>query len=142
MLYAPSGLYRLLALGPEVNYVVDCLPSMVLSGVGVGCVFPQLSSVVAQVLPENRRGVGGAALQSGSQFGGTFGVALTVAFLTTPAGLAAALSPYDRVWWVILAGGIATTALVMPLHTVTAGPPTTLAPVLGTSHGGPRAGRR
>lgn len=120
LLYAGSGIYRLFALGAEANYLLDYFPSMVLSGVGVGCVLPQLSSVVAQALPENRSGVGGAILQAGRQFGGTFGVALTIAFLAVPAGAAAALAAYNRVWWVIVIGGVATTALVLPLRTARA----------------------
>ena len=54
VLYASSGAYRLVMLGPESDYLRDYLPSMVLSGIGVGFVFPQLSSVVAQALPPNR----------------------------------------------------------------------------------------
>lgn len=117
VLYACSGAYRLVMLGPESEYLVDYLPSMMLSGVGVGFVFPQLSSVVAQALPPNRRGVGGAALQAGRQFGGTFGVALTVALLATAATAGSAIGGFDRIWWVIVVGGLATSALVMPLLT-------------------------
>lgn len=122
VLYASSGLYRLLMLGPEVDYLLDYFPSMVLSGLGVACVFPQLSSVVAQALPKNRTGVGGAALQAVRQFGGTFGVALTIAFLGTTSGLAAALVSYDRIWWLIIAGGLGTSALALPLRTTIAQP--------------------
>ena len=85
VLYASSGLYRLVMLGPDADYLVDYFPSMVLSGVGVAFVFPQLSSVVAQALPAGRAGVGGAVAQAVRQFGGTFGVALTIAFLGTAA---------------------------------------------------------
>ena len=114
VLYAVAGAHRLLALGTEANYVWDYLPSMLLSGVGVACVFPQLSSVVAQALPLNRRGVGGAVLQAGRQFGGTFGVAITVAMLASgPGGTAS----FDRVWWVIVVAGLATAALSIPLRT-------------------------
>ena len=116
LLYASSGLYRLVMLGPEVAYLRDYLPSMVLSGLGVGCVFPQLSSVVAQALPANRRGVGGASLQAIRQFGGTFGVALTIALLATSSG-AAALVGYDRIWWLIAIGGAVTSALALPMRT-------------------------
>jgi EmrB/QacA subfamily drug resistance transporter len=112
-LYACSGAYRLLMLGPESAYFVDYFPSMVLSGIGVGLVFPQLSSVVAQALPANRRGVGGAALQAGRQFGGTFGVALTVAFLS----VGAAMSSFEHIWWLIVVGGLATSALALPMRT-------------------------
>ena len=110
VLFAASGVYRLLVLGPEVDYLRDYFPSMVLSGVGVGCVFPQLSSIAAQALPANRRGVGGAALQAGRQFGGTFGVALTIALLAASSGFA----DYDQIWWLIVIGGLTTSALVLP----------------------------
>lgn len=115
--YALGGAYRLVMLGGQPNYVVDYLPSMLLTGVGVACCLPQLSSVVAQSLPPNRIGIGGAALQAVRQFGGTFGVALTIAFLGAPAGLDEALAAFDRVWWVIVAGGLATSLLVLPMRT-------------------------
>jgi EmrB/QacA subfamily drug resistance transporter len=111
-LYASSGAYRLLMLGPDAHYLSDYFPSMVLSGIGVGFVFPQLSSVVAQALPPNRRGVGGAALQAARQFGGTFGVALTIALLAS-----ATMAGFDRIWWLIIIGGLTTSALVLPLRT-------------------------
>ncbi len=91
---------------------------MLLSGLGVGLVFPQLSSVVAQALPQNRSGVGSAALQAVRQFGGTFGVALTIAFL----GTSSALLGYDRIWWLIVIGGVVTSALVLPMRTAVAAP--------------------
>ena len=103
-------------LGPEADYLRDYFPSMVLSGLGVACVFPQLSSVVAQALPPGRAGVGGAVAQAIRQFGGTFGVALTIAFLGT-AG--AELDVFDGIWWLIVVGGLATSALVVPMRTST-----------------------
>jgi MFS family permease len=122
VLYAASGAYRLLMLGPEVDYLRDYFPSMVLSGLGVACVFPQLSSVVAQALPKNRTGVGGAALQAVRQFGGTFGVALTLAMLGASSGLAAAIGSYDRIWALIIAGGLITSALALPMRTTVVAP--------------------
>jgi EmrB/QacA subfamily drug resistance transporter len=114
--YALGGAYRLAMLGPEQNYVVDYLPSMVLTGVGVACCFPQLSSVVAQSLPANRIGIGGASLQAIRQFGGTFGVALTIAFLGARS-IGDPLGAFDRVWWLIVVGGVATSLLAVPMHT-------------------------
>ena len=122
VLYALGGLFRTVMLGAEVDYVRDYLPSMLLSGLGVAFVFPQLSSVVAQALPQNRMGTGGAALQAVRQFGGTFGVALAIAFLGTPAGLADALAGFDRIWWLIVAGGLTTSVLAVPLRTSVAAP--------------------
>lgn len=132
VLYAGSGLYRLTMLGPDVNYALDYFPSMLLSGLGVALVFPQLSSVVAQALPKNRTGVGGAALQAVRQFGGTFGVALTVAFLSTSSGLVAGISAYDRIWWLIIAGGVSTSVLALPLRTKNPAPTDVVSSALAT----------
>jgi EmrB/QacA subfamily drug resistance transporter len=115
VLYACSGAYRLVMLGPDSDYLRDYFPSMVISGIGVGFVFPQLSSVVAQALPPNRRGVGGAALQAGRQLGGTFGVALTIALLGAATSASSALSAFDGIWWLIVIGGLATSAFALPL---------------------------
>ncbi|MFV0525097.1 MAG: DHA2 family efflux MFS transporter permease subunit [Acidimicrobiales bacterium] len=116
LFFASSGLFRLVFLTTESHYLRDYFPSMVLSGIGVAFVFPQLSSVVAQALPANRRGVGGASLQAARQFGGTFGVALTIALVTGQGG-ADPLAVFDRVWWLIVVAGVATSLLVAPMHT-------------------------
>jgi hypothetical protein len=72
---------------------------------------------VAQALPQNRRGVGGASLQAIRQFGGTFGVALTIAFLGTSTDFDSSLAGYDRIWWLIVVGGLTTSLLVLPMRT-------------------------
>jgi EmrB/QacA subfamily drug resistance transporter len=117
-LFASCGAFRLTMLGADADYLRAYLPSMVLSGIGVGFVFPQLSSIVAQSLPQNRRGVGGAALQAGRQLGGTFGVALTIALVGASTGGADLVSSYDDIWWLIVIGGLVTSALVLPTRTV------------------------
>ena len=120
-LFASCGLFRLTMLsGGDPDYLRDYFPSMVLSGLGVGLVFPQLSSIVAQALPLNRRGVGGAALQAGRQLGGTFGVALTIALVGASTGGADLVASYDDIWWVIVVGGLATSLLVLPTSTAVA----------------------
>ena len=53
-------------------------------------------------------------LQAVRQFGGTFGVALTIAFLATSG---AVVDAYDRIWWIVVAGGLGTSALVLPMRT-------------------------
>ena len=117
LLYAIGGLWRLVMLGPESNYVVEYMPSMLFTGFGVALCLPQLGSVVGQALPPNRSGVGSAVNQAFRQFGGTFGVALTIGFLAQPTGIADALAAFDRVWWIIILGGLAVTALSLPLET-------------------------
>ena len=84
---------------------------------GVALCLPQLSSVVAQSLPPNRLGVGGGSNQAIRQFGGTLGVALTIAFIAAPESLRDALSNFDLVWWLLIIGGLLTTLLSIPLVT-------------------------
>lgn len=121
-LFAGSGLLRLTMLGQGVDYARDFFPSMALSGLGVALVFPQLSSVVAQALPPGRAGVGSAVAQAVRQFGGTFGVALTIAFL---GAAGAGIDGFDSIWWLVAGGGLATSALVLPMRP-------SVAPVHGT----------
>jgi EmrB/QacA subfamily drug resistance transporter len=121
LVFAAGGVVRLTQLGADPAYVADYLPSMLLSGVGVALCLPQLSSVIGQALPQNRLGVGGAANQAVRQFGGTFGVALAVAFVGQPAGLADALTRFDRVWWLLVVGALATSIASLPLRTRAAG---------------------
>ena len=115
LLYAAGGAYRLALLDADPDYLVDYLPSMLLTGAGVACVFPQLSSVVAQALPAGRIGIGGASLQAGRQLGGTFGVALAIAFVAGATGVDEALAAFDRIWWAIVVGGVSTFVLCAAL---------------------------
>lgn len=117
LLYAFGGLWRVVMLGPSANYWIDYLPSMILTGMGVAFCIPQLSSVVAQALPPNRIGVGGAAMQAVRQLGGSFGVAFTIALLAGATGIDGALAAFGRVWWTIVIGGMLVTILAIPLHT-------------------------
>ncbi|MFN3258248.1 MAG: DHA2 family efflux MFS transporter permease subunit [Ilumatobacter sp.] len=114
-LFAVGGLWRLVFLSVEPAYVIDYLPSMFFTGVGVALCLPQLSSVVAQALPPNRLGVGGGVNQAIRQFGGTLGVALTIAFVGRPTSLAEANDHFGLVWWLLVAGGVATSLLAAPL---------------------------
>ena len=125
LVYALGGAWRLVMLEPSPNYVVDYLPSMLFTGLGVSLCFPQLSSVIAQALPPTRMGVGGGANQAIRQLGGTLGVALAIALISRPA--ISVIDAYDAVWWLIVAGGLVTSALSLPLHTGRRLPPVTVA---------------
>jgi EmrB/QacA subfamily drug resistance transporter len=117
VIFAIGGLWRLVFLTGTADYVTDYLPSMLFTGLGVSLCLPQLSSVVAQALPPNRLGVGGGSNQAIRQFGGTLGVALTIAFLAAPESLSDALSNFDLVWWLLIVGGLLTSLLSIPLVT-------------------------
>lgn len=115
--YAIGAVLRLVMLDGEVAYVRDYLPSMILTGFGVALCLPQLSSVVGQALPPDRLGVGGAVNQALRQFAGTAGVALTIGLTATAVDLDSAVAAFDRVWWVLLTGGVLTTVCAVPLRT-------------------------
>lgn len=116
-LFAAGGAWRLAVLDETPSYLGAWLPPLLLTGVGVALCLPQLSSVVGQALPPDRLGVGGAVNQAVRQFGGTVGVALTIALTAGATGGADALARFDRVWWVLVLGGLATSALSAPLRT-------------------------
>ena len=115
--FAIDGLWRLVFLDGTPSYVTAYLPLMLFTGIGVAMCLPQLSSVVAQSLPPNRLRVGGGSNQAIRQFGGTLGVAQTIAFIASPTSLAEALSHFDLVWWLLIVGGLLTSVLSMPLMT-------------------------
>ncbi len=114
---AASGLYRVLFLTAEVDYLVDFAVPLAMSAVAIGLVFPQATSVAVQALPPNRVGVGGATTQAIRQFGGSLGVALTITLLGTAVGVDALVAGFDRIWWLVVAGGVATTLFGLPLRT-------------------------
>ena len=117
ILGAAAGVYRILFLDDDVSYLVDFALPLGVSAVAIGLVFPQVTSVAAQALPQNRVGVGGAATQAVRQFGGSFGVALTIALLGTATGTDELLAGFDRVWWLIVIGGLVTALFAVPLRT-------------------------
>jgi EmrB/QacA subfamily drug resistance transporter len=117
LVYALAGVWRLLLFDAEPSYVATYLPSMLISGIGVALCIPQLSSVVGQALPPGLLGVGSGVSQAARQLGATAGVALTIAFVSGATSVEAALDRFDRAWWLIVAGGLATSLLCLPLRT-------------------------
>ncbi|MEY2464016.1 MAG: hypothetical protein QOH64_2154, partial [Acidimicrobiaceae bacterium] len=111
------GVWRLLLLDATPRYWTAFFPSMVLTGLGVALCIPQLSSAIAQSLPPNRAGVGGAVFQAVRQFGGTLGVAFTIALIARPQSAADALAKFDRVWILLIVGGLLTSAAALRLST-------------------------
>ena len=118
--FAISGLYRVAFLTASVDYLTAIAVPLALDAVAIALIFPQVTSVSAQALPINRTGVGGATTQAVRQFGGSFGVALTIALLGTATETASLLSGFERIWWLLVAGGIVTTLFALRLRTRTA----------------------
>lgn len=114
---AATGLYRLLLLDAGVDYLVDFFVPLMVSAVSIGLVFPQVTSAAVQALPPNRTGVGGAVTQAVRQFAASFGVALTIALLGTATGVNERLAGFDRIWWLVVIGGVITSLCGLQLRT-------------------------
>lgn len=123
LLAALSGLYRVVFLTADVDYLVDFAAPLALSAVAIGLVFPQVTSVAVQTLPPNRVGVGGATTQAIRQFGGSLGVALTIALLGTATATEDLIAGFDRIWWLVVIGGITTSLFGLPLRARSADTP-------------------
>ncbi len=117
VLFAIAGLYRVVFLTDDVDYAIDFAIPLAIAAFSIALVFPQTTSVAAQALPGNRVGVGGATTQAVRQFGGSLGVALTIAFLGTATGVDDLLTRFDRIWWFLVAGGVITALCALPLQT-------------------------
>jgi predicted MFS family arabinose efflux permease len=81
VLFAASLFWRVLLAGPEPDYLVDLLPSMLLGGAGVGLALGTLIAAGATALPDGRSGTGTAILNSGRQIASALGVAVLVTIL-------------------------------------------------------------
>ncbi len=117
LLFAASGLFRVLFLTAEVDYLIDFAIPLGMVAVAIPLVFPQVTSAAAQALPVNRVGVGGATTQAVRQFGGSFGVAVTIALLGSSLEVDDLQAGFNRIWWFLVAGGLATALLALPLRT-------------------------
>jgi EmrB/QacA subfamily drug resistance transporter len=113
VLFALSQLWRVAAAGAAPDYARDLLPSMLVSGIGVGLALGTLLAAGATSLPAHRSATGSAIINSTRQISSALGVALLVTILGTAAG-----SPhgYDVSWSVgaglaLLAAGA---SLVLP----------------------------
>jgi MFS family permease len=117
LVWASSGVWLLMTATAQPNYLTQYLPAVILSGLGVSLVLPQLSSAAVQGLPADEFGSGAAVNQAIRNLGATFGVALVVA-MTANATPATALQQFHHVWWLLVVCGIVVSALSTRLSRV------------------------
>ena len=80
-------------------------------------IFPQVTSIAAQALPPDKSGVGSAAIQAVRQFGQTFGVALTLAFVGTITETTTdPYADFDKIRLTLALLGLLTTLCGLPLR--------------------------
>jgi EmrB/QacA subfamily drug resistance transporter len=116
LIYALGFAWFAVMAGPTPNYLRDWLPGMLLAGVGGGMLLPSLAGAAVFGLPPQRFAVGSAVNQSIRQMGAVFGVALVVVLLGNAFG-PAAIESYRIHFMVLIAGGLATALLSLPIDT-------------------------
>ena len=116
LIWAAGGVFLLVRATTTADYLGTYLPAVIMTGLGVALVLPQLSSAAVQGLPPDRFGSGSAVNQAVRNLGSTFGVAMVIAFTT---GLAAAdaLDGFHHVWWLLVVSGVLVSLLSTRLRT-------------------------
>ena len=110
LVFAAGLLWRVLFVTVTPHYFTDLLPSMLLTGIGVGLTLPTLISAAATALPPERFGTGSAVLNMGRQVAAALGVAVFVTVLGAPATAASAVSAFRHGWLVAAAASIVAAA--------------------------------
>jgi EmrB/QacA subfamily drug resistance transporter len=87
-------------MGETPAYVSDNLPGLLLTGIGVGLVLPNIAAAVASTLPPGSLATGTAVLSAGRQVGAALGVAILVALLGS-AAINGDAGDFDKAWALI-----------------------------------------
>jgi EmrB/QacA subfamily drug resistance transporter len=131
-LFAAGVAWWALAIGLRADYVGQALGGLLLTGIGVGLTLPTFMATGASSLPPASFATGSAVVNMFRQIGLAIGVAVLIAVLGTTRSASAALTAYERGWYVTaaisLAAALAAVALLSHRRLVpaTAGEPTVL----------------
>ena len=106
LLFASGLLWRVFAVSITPHYAADMLPSMLLTGMGVGLTLPTLMSASTTALPPARFGTGSALVNMGRQVASALGVAVLVTLLGAPATAADAVTAFRHVWLITAAAAV------------------------------------
>jgi EmrB/QacA subfamily drug resistance transporter len=121
VLFAAGMVWRIVLVSPSPDYVTDLLPSMVLSGVGVGLTLGTLVAAGVHSLPQARAATGSALVNCLRQISSTLGVAVLVTVLGDRAG-AGAVGAFRLSW--TIATGLALSSAALGLVLARRGPGT------------------
>jgi len=101
-------------LTDEPAYLTHQLPGLLLTGVGVGLVLPNIAAAVASTLPPTSLATGTAVLSAGRQVGAALGVAILVALLGS-AAIGGNADDFDKAWSLIAIGAAAAGAIALTI---------------------------
>jgi MFS transporter len=108
LLFAVGITWRAIAATAAPDYLTDLLPSMVLTGTGVGLALGTLVAAGVQALPANRAATGSALVNSFRQISSAVGVAILVTILGTRVD-PTAVTGFRVAWLLAAALALATT---------------------------------
>lgn len=78
-----AGYAWFLRIGPDINYVVDVLPSVLLLGVGFALGFPAINVQATAGIHDDEQGLAAGLIQSSTQVGAALVLAVTTAIVTS-----------------------------------------------------------
>ena len=102
LVFAAANVLRALDTGLDREVLELWLPSLILTGIGVGLTLPTLSSAAVHGLAPTASRFGSAVNQTVRQLGAVLGVALVIALLGSPSP-ADLLDAFDRIFWLLAA---------------------------------------
>lgn len=106
LIYGASGIMLFARVGTTASYLTGYLPAVVCSAIGVAMCFPQFSSAAAATLPPDQYASGSSVVQAARYLGGSFGVALVIAFTSAHVGI----EGFRYGWLLIVVVGVVVTA--------------------------------
>ncbi len=125
-------------LTPSSSYAADILPGLIITGLGMGCIFAPAFSTATLGVPRNETGIASAMVNTSQQVGGSVGTALlSTLFASSAASYARSHAPFPGLaaasmvhgyttafWWAagIFAVGLLVALLVLPSSVRTPAP--------------------
>ncbi|KPI01875.1 major facilitator superfamily MFS_1 [Actinobacteria bacterium OK006] len=106
VLFALSSMLLALNLSTHPHYAAEMLPSLLISGVGVGLTLPTILSSATVALPAPQTATGSAVVSMSLQIGNSIGVALLVAALTQHTSSSGAEGNFVHGWWMVTSAAI------------------------------------
>lgn len=108
LLFAAGTAWRIFSATTTPDYTRDLLPSMILTGMGVGLALGTLVAAGVQSLPPNRAATGSALVNSFRQISAAIGVAVLITILGTEV-TPTATTEFRTAWLLAAALALATT---------------------------------
>jgi EmrB/QacA subfamily drug resistance transporter len=116
MVVTAAGMILLTTLSANGSYLSDVLPALVLTSLGLGCVFVPLTLIATTGLDDDDQGLASGIFNTSQQIGGALGLAILASIAASKTTSAAGVSQQEalvRGFHVAFAGGAAFVVLAL-----------------------------